>query len=191
MLSDEFNGNFAQNLLKATAYAGGDGAKSYSVTCALPKDHPFWKRLRTEMKAAAVEKWGKVPKGLRQPPIKDGDEAEEKYGWAGCWNVRFKRSEDDGKPQFVDSDGDPIEGPELSGETVYSGALIRVSYHIGAWDNKYGKGLTVYLDNVQIIDNDPETSPRLGRAHSNAADDFANNLDGGGGYASEENDFGI
>lgn len=173
-ISDPFTLHFAQDVLKAKSVGGDDGARKYGATAVLPPDHPFWRKLEKQLNAAMKEKFGKVPERPKHWPIRDGGEVD--YIDDAMKFCTFKRFEDDGSPEIVDGDMDEI----IDRSEIYSGIKCRVSYHVGAWDNKFGRGASLYLDNVQKLDD----GTPIGRTRTKAADDFedwvSDDEDGGG-----------
>lgn len=160
----EFRGNYV-TLVKPRSPGEGADPK-YSIVMALPKDHPFWRKLEAQIRLAAEAKFdGKVPKNLKSP-IRDGDEVE--YGdFGGKLFVSFSSAD---RPETVDVGLDPItERSEL-----YSGAWYRVSYNVYGWHYTQlnRKGVSLGLNNVMKIRDDKAFSGR-----SSAADDFADLVD--------------
>ena len=162
----EFRGSFV-NVFEPRAIQGGK--LKYGLTMALPKEHPYWDKLRVLIDEAAVRKFGKVPRGL-QSPINDGDEPGKKSGevrpeWKGCFTVKIESLS---KPGVIDADNEDIEDPS----EVYSGAYFKASFRAFGWDHPTGgKGVSLGLDNVK--------KKRDGEAYSgkaSAADDFADDV---------------
>lgn len=166
-ITPPFTANFAHQLLEAKAL--GDGAAHFSVTLALPKDHPYWAKLKNQLKEALVEKFDKIPDKVKHWPIKDGDQVD----WIpdGHNYVAFKRSENDGRPEVVGPDLQPI----IDRSEIYSGMVCRASYRPGCWSNKFGKGVSIYLDNVQKL----KDGEKIGRVTPAAVDTFEEYLDEG------------
>lgn len=166
LMSDPFTLHFAQDVLKAKS-VGDDGDKKYGATLVMPPDHPFWRKLEKHLNEAMRAKFGKVPAKPKHWPIRDGDEVE--YVDDGMLFCTFKRYEDDGAPEIVDRDMAEI----IDRSEIYSGILCRVTYHVGAWDNRFGRGASLYLDNLQKLkDGKP-----IGRTRSKAVDDFSEWVD--------------
>lgn len=158
--------NFANQLLKSKSI--GKSEPFYSVTIVRPKDDPFWKKLTDQLHGAIKEKYGKLPKKIRDWPIKNGDDTEY-ADWAGCSYFAPKRFEIDGRPQMVDTNLEEISDPS----EIYSGMECRVSYRCSAWQFENKTGVSVYMDNVQKTgDGTP-----IGRVAPKAVDDFAAGLD--------------
>lgn len=175
-MSPIFTANFAQQLIRAKGI--GNGKPNFSVVLASAKNDPFWKILKGQLEAAQKEKFGKVfpASKLRHYPIKDSDDVD----WLDDGQFYFapKRSEDDGPPEIVDRDLQEIISPR----EIYSGMKCRVTYRCAAYDNDFGKGVSVYLDNVQKTgDGEP-----IGRVTPKAIDDFAAGLDADGGSDTTE-----
>lgn len=167
-LTPKFTANFANQLLKAKTVGNSD--PFFSVTCVLPKDHPFWKDLEGYLHEVLKEKFGRVPKKIRDWPIKDGD-ATDYDDWQGCYYFAPKRYEDDGAPEIIDRDREDI----IDRSEIYSGMSCRVSYRASAWFHQptNASGVSIYLDNVQKLgDGEP-----IGRVTPKAIDDFGDYVD--------------
>lgn len=163
-----FIASFAGQLLKAKSVGNSD--PFFSVTCVIPKDDPFWKRLEGELNAALKDKFGKMPSKIRDWPIKDGDESEYD-DWDGCFYIAPKRMASDGKPEIIDRDRDDIIDPA----EIYSGMKCRISYHVAAWEYAptNSRGCSIYLDNVQKLAD----GKKIGRVAPKAVDDFMDSVD--------------
>ncbi len=158
--------NFANQLLKAKSIGKSD--PFFSVTIVRPKEDPFWKKLTDQLHDAIKEKYGKLPKKIRDWPIKDGNDTEY-ADWQDCFYFAPKRFEVDGRPQMVNADLEEIMDPA----EIYSGMECRVSYRCAAWQFENKTGVSVYMDNVQKTnDGDP-----IGRVAPKAVDDFAAGMD--------------
>lgn len=167
--------HYAQGLytLKSLKKDGSD--PFYGCTIALPKDHKWWKTLEKRLNAALEAKFDEIPRKIKHWPILDGDEEEDTH-MHGCNFIRVRRSEDEGKPQIVNEDVDPIT--DMS--EVYSGMQGRLSIRVGAWEHSEGgvvqaRGVSIYLNNVMKTD---EGEP-IGRVTTKAVDDFAEFMDEG------------
>lgn len=176
MKTPEFRGSFV-NLFEARAI--NQGKPKFGLTMVLPKDHPFWDKLRKAIDEEAVNKFGRIPKGLKTP-IKDGDTYETKDGetrseWLGCYFVKIESYD---RPGVVDSDVDDI----TDRSEVYSGAYYKATFRPGGWDHPTGgKGVSLWLDNVMKT-RDGETFS----GKKSATDDFADHVrDGSDGDGSD------
>lgn len=167
-LTPAFTASFANQLLKPKRVGNSD--PFYSVTCVLPKDHGFWATLEEQLNDCLKEKFGKIPKKIRDWPIKDGNDTEYE-DWQGCKYMAPKRFEDDGAPELIDRNREDI----IDRSEIYSGMKCRISYRMSAWHHKdtNGYGVSIYLDNVQkLADGEP-----IGRVAPKAIDDFADYVD--------------
>jgi len=140
----------------------------YSITFAFDKKDPeTTKKLDqyNECISDALEKFfgSKKPAKFRSP-IKDGDletDSENNPRYPGQWYFEAKSTQ---KPGLVDGDRNEI----LSTGAVWSGCKGKLSIGFGAYDVSSTKGVTIYMNNVQLIDN---SAPKQG-GRKNAADDF-------------------
>jgi len=159
-----FRASYA-HVFKATAMEGSD-EKNYSISMIFPKSTDL-KPIKAAIQAAIKEKWGdKKPKGLRLP-FRDGDEErEEDEAYAESIFINCKSKN---KPGIIDRDRNDI----LDESEFYSGCYARATVTAYAWDNKFGKGVSLGLDNLQKLkDGEP-----LGGRAPDAADDFEDDLD--------------
>ena len=170
LITPPFTANFAQQLFKAKST--GDSDPCYSVVMVLPADHPFWEKIRKDIKAAYVKKFDKVPPSTKiahnGKPIRDADEVE----WIKQEDslfVTLKRKEDDGKPEIIDADKEDI----IDMSEIYSGMICRASFNAGAWKYESKYGTSLYLNNVQKLGD----GPPIGRVTSKAVDDFETYVD--------------
>ena len=141
-------------------FALGEGPEKYSIQIVLPKEDPFWDRIKKAGDELAKEKWGKKPAGLRLT-INDGD-ATDREEVQGCYYMTAS-CDGDRPPEIVDAQRQPIIEPNK----LYSGAIYIVSLRGYAWDNKYGKGVSFGLSNVMRV---ADGTPIDGR--TSAASDF-------------------
>jgi hypothetical protein len=148
----------------------------YQVTIALPKNDPFWKGVGTEIKAAAMEKWGKIPATLKRP-VRDGDANVDDDGvlkypeHEGCYTLQVSSKR---KPDVADAALNPV----IEADELYSGAYYRAAVRAYAWNHATGgKGVSFSLETVQKVkDGEP-----LGGGGGKAEDDFANFKEEGAG----------
>ena len=165
-----FIGSFVHLVTPVVPHGETDQAQAkYQLTIALPKDDPFWGEVVTQIKAAAVEKWGKIPANMKKP-VKDGDanvddDGEPKYPeHEGCYTLQVSSKR---KPDVADAALNPVIDPE----ELYSGAYYRVACRAYAWTHATGgKGISFSLETVQKVkDGEP-----LGGGGGKAEEDFAN-----------------
>lgn len=164
-----FRGSFCHLTEPSLPQGETDEAKArYQITIALPKKDPFWKEASAAVKAAATEKWGKIPAKF-QSPIKDGDNNLDDDGnlkypeHEGCYTLQASSKR---KPGAVGPDLKPI----MTADELYSGAWYRATVRAFHWTHPTGgKGVSFSLENVmKVKDDDP-----LGSAASKPEDDFA------------------
>lgn len=140
----------------------------YSVTVLMEKSDPKVITKLVEMNQCikdALEKRfeGKIPAKF-YTPLKDGDvvtNAEDEPVYPGFWFFEAKGKD---KPGVVDANREII----LTPSTVWSGCKGRVSINFGGYEMAGKKGVTCYLQNVQVTDN---SAPKMGGRKS-AENDF-------------------
>ena len=143
-----------------TPRAYGDQEPKFSITMVFDEAAQKTKayaEMREAVKQAAQEKFGADVnmKALRLP-VRDC--AEVDYNGFDIPNGKFVAFRTDTKPGIVDADFQDILDPSQ----VYSGALMRVSYTPYAYQHPQGgKGVSLGLRNVQVINNSLEAYPRL------------------------------
>lgn len=156
-----FRGSYV-HLFKARQI-NGQGEPKFGLTIILPKNKPetktFLAKLRAEFNAAMVESFGKaLPEAaLKKFPIKDGDtwtdnDGETKAEYAGCWFITANNTR---QPGLLVQDGATRRAPESESE-MYSGAWYHASVNVYAYDNEWGKGVSVSLSGVlKMKDGEP------------------------------------
>lgn len=116
-----------------------------------PANLEFYKTLKKEATRVALEKWGEKVKGmkLKELPLHDGSEKElDGYG-PDKFFINFTSNR---RPGVVDQNKQPI----LNASDFYSGCYARASINVYAYDNKFGKGVSFGMNNVQkISDGEP------------------------------------
>ena len=140
-----------------------DTGKKYSddkfkVTLVLDGDADMSAVEKAAKEAAKLE-WDTVPKGMKMPfrvRSEDPDE-EEKEEFRGKITIVAKSQY---APGLVDAKKQPL----ASGVLVYSGDLVKMSGILFPYKNKDGKGVSMQLRNVQLLEK-----RNFG---GNAADDF-------------------
>lgn len=140
----------------------------YTVTLLMDKTDPKVGEKMALMKACvkdALEKrFGEGVPAKFYTPLKDGDVETNSDGdpaYPGCFYIQAKNKE---KPGLVDADRDPI----VTSNAVWSGCKGRLSVGFVAYDVAQKKGVTIYLNNVQLTDN---SAPKMGGRKS-AEEDF-------------------
>lgn len=162
LITPEFRGSFVQ-VMKPKAFDKEQEPK-YSMVIVIPKNDPFVNQLNKMIEAVAVEKFGELPKKLKTF-IKDGDQEEEKYGWAG--HIVFTAT-NKSKPGVVVRQADGKLEEPMTEEEIYSGAFYRASIRPYAYEYNNSKGVAISLDNVmKTKDGEKFTSK------TSAVEDFA------------------
>jgi hypothetical protein len=166
LITPEFRGSFV-TVMQPKAFSPDQAAK-YSIVVALPKDEKFFADLDAAIQAAAMEKWGEIPKKLKTF-LKDGDEEDEKYDWAG--KTVFTAS-NKSQPGIVVRTEQGLVEP-MNDEDIYSGAFYRVSVRPYAYEYNKTKGVAISLDNVMKTKDGEKFTSR-----TKAKEDFADFLEG-------------
>ena len=102
--------------------------------------------IRDACKKAADAEWPDgIPSGLKTP-LRDGAEkADKDPDLANYFIVTFKSQN---APQLYDSQGKPLAGDI----NIYSGDQVRVAGAAGAYIAGGSKGVTLYLNGVQLVE---------------------------------------
>ena len=120
------------------------GKLKYGINLLIPKDHPYVKVVRAAIAEALQEKFGAAQPKKWRSPLKDGDEVDYD-GFAGHWYFNAKTET---KPQCVDAQMVNLHEKD----ELYSGAFYRITANAAGYDHpKGGKGVSIYLNNVQKI----------------------------------------
>lgn len=148
----------------------------YGCTILLPPDYDFGP-LKEALKEAAEEQWGtdrkKWPK-LKTTPATVIKKAEEKdlAGYEPGWHFINLSAKD--RPGIVDGNLDDVTDPSQA----YAGRWVMCSVNAFAWDNKFGKGVSLGLNNVQLRKHD---DPFSGKGPAkNDFEEYAEELDSSG-----------
>lgn len=152
------------------------GKTEFSTQILIPKsDTATVAALKAAIAESVKDKFeGKRPPGLRNP-LRDGDapvaEGAKELGpeYAGHYFLSAKCSEDK-PPQIVDGEGQDI----LVGHEWGSGDYGRASITAFAYDMKVNKGVSFWLNNLQLLDK----GEPLGGDRADASTDFATPLAG-------------
>ena len=141
----------------------------YSITFLMDKKDPKviekLDQMKSCIKDALEKRFGDKVPAKYYTPIKDGDVETDKEGnpaYPGSWYIEAKNKE---KPGLVDADREPI----LTQQAVWSGCKGRLSLGFVGYDVSAKKGVTIYLNNVQLTDN---SAPKMGGRKS-AEEDFS------------------
>ena len=154
----------------------------YGCTILLPPGYDF-QPIRDALEAAAVEQWGedkkKWPK-MRTTPATIIKKAEEKElaGYEPGWFFINVSAKD--RPGVVNGSLEDVTDPT----EAYAGRWCMLSVNAYAWDNKFGKGVSLGLNNVQLRKHD---DPFSGKGPAkNDFEEFAEELDKPQSSAAEE-----
>lgn len=113
-----------------------------------PEDQqaPEFAALKANLGKAAREQWGeKVPANLRNPVRQCSEKDHFEKFPAGSVFVNFWSYD---KPAVVNGN---LQNVTVPGD-VYAGQRARVSYRPFAYDNSGNRGVSIYLNNVQLTD---------------------------------------
>jgi hypothetical protein len=154
------------------AAMNGQGNPKYSLSLVFAKGTDLT-ALQAAVLEAAIEKFGanaaaKIKSGALKSPFRTDAEAKGYPEGSTFINVRSEQ-----KPGTVylypGADGKPAIVPDDKvKETFYAGATVRASITAFAYDRPESKGVSVGLNNVQLLDG---TTPRLD-GRTKATDDF-------------------
>lgn len=135
----------------------------YSVSLLIPKkDKAQVEKTQKVQEEVARELWGaKIPSKFKYELLRDGDDKEQPE-YQGHWYINAKSET---KPGIVDENRDPI----LSATDFKSGDYGRAHVTVFAFDNKFGKGISCRLENLQLL----EVGEALGSERIAAEDAFA------------------
>jgi hypothetical protein len=126
------------------------------------------KQLKLACIAAAEQKFGadardKIKKGKIKMPWRPGTDYEDEHGFPfdreGSIFMNFSSKD---QPGCVDRKAKPLDPKEL-----YSGCEVRVTYGVWPYDTDGNKGVTLFLNNVQLVKKGDRLAGR-----PDAADDF-------------------
>lgn len=167
LITPEFRGSFVQ-VMEPKAFDQSQDPK-YSMVIVIPKEDKFVADLNKMIEKVAIEKWGELPKKLRTF-IKDGDQEEEKYDWAG--NIVFTASNKSKPGVVVKAESGQLVEP-MNNEEIYSGAYYRAAIRPYAYEYNNSKGVAISLDNVMKVKDGEKFTSR-----TTAQDDFADFCEG-------------
>lgn len=136
------------------APAPGQDPRYSGVLVFTPEDQdtPDFKAMRAAFAQAAQEKWGdNMPRGLRNPVRQCSEKSHFDSFPEGSVFVNFWSKE---QPAIVNGALNSVTNPA----DVYSGQRARYSYRPFAYDTSGNRGVSVYLNNVQLINM---SAPRI------------------------------
>lgn len=146
--------SFSQNLM--TPKENDQGKLTYSTALLLPPGYDVTE-ITEALEQAAVVKWGKDkdkwPRLKRPPeavvrPCEESDWYKEMKGWHFVNLTAYQ------PPGVVDAMRARVDDPAQA----YSGRWARVSVNPFAYDGKGGKGVSLGLNNVQLLRHDEPLS---------------------------------
>ena len=166
LITPTIRGSFV-TVMKPKAFDETQDPK-YSMVIAIDKEDKFWDDLDKAIEEACIAKWGEVPKKFKLA-IKDGDEEDEKYDWAG--KKVFTASNKTAPGVVVKTEQGLVE--PMSDDEIYSGAFYKCAVRPYAYEYKKAKGVAISLDNVlKVKDGEKFTS------RTSATEDFADFAEG-------------
>lgn len=130
------------------------GKMKYSITILVPKSRAAeLKPLEAAVLACATEKWGSKAAAIlanaKYPVIKDGDKKVDEDGAPDPFykGMLYFAAKSDRKPGVVDAKRQPV----YSEDDIYSGCFIRISANPFAYEYQGNKGVSLGLENVQVL----------------------------------------
>jgi hypothetical protein len=164
-------GAFA-SLFKARPPMDGKGDAKFELTLLYPKSNAkVLDGLMAAAKQVAQETWGDkadaVMKRLKYPIIKDGNEKdEEKYPeFQDHFYVSLKSKRQPGVVGVVDGTKQLV----FEDSEAYSGCTFVAAVSVYSYDNAFGKGIGLGLDNVLVV----KKGERMGGGPRSAESEFA------------------
>lgn len=108
-------------------------------------------KAKAACKAAGIPKWGpdpsKWPKGLKMP-FADGDAKADLNGYPGCLVIKCSSNQ---APGIVNQKLDCVGEKYGNANELYAGVYVRADLRAYAWEAKGNKGISMSLENVQIV----------------------------------------
>lgn len=143
-------GAFA-SLFKARPPMDGTGDPKFELTLLYPKDKPeVLDGLMAAAREVAKNTWGDkadaVMKRLKYPIIRDGDE-KERPEFADHFFVRASSKKQPGVVGIVDGQKQLV----FEDSEAYSGCTFVAAVSVYSYDNAFGKGIGIGLDNVLVV----------------------------------------
>lgn len=153
IVSPKFRGSFV--FIMKPRQKDDDGEPQYEMAIVLPKDDretkDFIGKLEDAFEDAMTEKIGKIIpfEKCKHYPIRDGDDMEGEE-FHGCWVVGTKNKK---QPGVLIREEDGTRRAVERESEIYSGAYYHASVRAYAWDNKFGKGVSVSLEGVLKVED--------------------------------------
>lgn len=173
LVTPKFRGSYV-TLDKPRAF--NEGEPKYSITVVIQKDDARGKQFMDQLKKSIIEcmtkKWGKAIKP-RYAVFVDGDthtngEGKSDPNWANSWVLKASAAQTRKPALFEQLDsGEKIDAEDMS--KFYSGAYFRASIEPYAWENKFGKGVSLSLRSVLFI----EDGEPIGGGGTASVDEYA------------------
>ncbi len=181
----KFRGSYVCIITPKKQKGDANSTPKYSMLCPLKKSATetkvFLAKLEKRMMAVAVEKLGKaIPKErLKHWPIIDGDkpndDGEVDPALKGCWCIRATSKR---KPKAINMEREPL----TTEDEAYSGAWYVATLNPYAWNNEFGKGVSIDLQLVLKVKDDEQ----IGANQGDPEEEFEDLLDGGGEDGGDE-----
>lgn len=156
IVSPKFRGSYVSVMKPRKMFE--DSEPQYEITIVIPKNDKKGKEfiadIEDAMDAAMKDKFGKpIPfTKCKHFPIRDGDESDEEQ-FHGHWLIGAKNKR---RPGVLVLDEDGNRRPVEDESEIYSGAWYHASVNVYAWDNKFGKGVSISLEGVLKVEDDEQ-----------------------------------
>jgi hypothetical protein len=158
------------------------GKERYQTDILFDKDDAQLSVLRKKVNSVRVKAWGadktEWPKKGKRQIIRDGDEREDQP----VYKDKFYISVGSGQPVSVINQ----KGKTVAAAMVKGGMTAKVAIAITTFDNKFGEGISVYLQSI-MLDPNQERLPGFGGGKS-AKQHFKDHLDEESDEDEEEED---
>ncbi len=132
--------------------AKGSTEARYGAALILPPSFN-WDQCQQAIQEAIAAEW---PQGVDQSKLRTPYEQVTEGPYAGSWQLKAYRKQDNGPPQVVMQDPNVKVGPHQAGE-FFAGAIVNA--YVRAYGYPQG-GVSLYLNAVQLVNNDANL-PRL------------------------------
>lgn len=148
LMTPRFRASFP-HLFEARAVNEG-GEKKFSICMLFPKDDPGLEEIKAACERVGRDKFGKaydslMKTGKLRMPFRDGTEKEEYEGYGE--GVEFANATALRQPGVVDQKLQRILDPGQ----IYAGSYCRATVTPFAYDVKGNKGVSLGLNNVQLL----------------------------------------
>jgi len=158
LITPKFRGSYV-TLITPRAVSD-DAEPSYGLSAVFKKNSKatkaFIAQLEETFSELLLEKIGKAHplEKCKHYPILDGDEIDgSPEEFANSWVLRLKSKT---QPGILVRDEEGNKAPFESASDIYSGAWYHASITPYAWNNKFGKGVSIGLAGVlKIADDEP------------------------------------